>query len=1003
MKRLYFSIIILLLTFSFTYSQKNYTKPPIIIDSFEKTDISCRGANDGVIAIFSKSLENPEYSLDGLDFSEKNKFSNLGPGEYTPFVRGSSEIESSIKVLFEFDVTIYLSDNDNAIDGTLLITEKIPSESDENPDANFDIALITTQGPSNKSNDGIHFATNTSLINVFAPDVNALNNAIPFESSGLNFENSEITLLPDGVPNPYNIFSLSDKSNTNTIFEIVSGKIELFDYTEDYIEVGYFNFIGRPSGSKIESEFSGEFFGYRKKAYTKIPESIFVAKGENITILEPDSLIINTEIKGSCGNQNNGEVTVSASGGTGSYQYSILLYGSNSVHVFSESNSFNGLEPGYYFVAVRDSNMCTEYGEFFIEDLDLQYPPTLEILTNQVPSNEVYLSSNYQGFNIWLRNGVEISGENEPYIRITDGGNYQVKVISDAGCESFSNVLDLNWYPIKIQDPVIENPTCFGLKDGTVLFSATGGEGPLQFSLNGVYFVSDSTFRNLAPGDYTVHVRGAERLNYVESRTFTVSEPLPLQLTISEERGPNCPGENSGRIRAVASGGTGPYTYWISGRQQSNAEGVFDGLPDGEFTVTVRDRFGCEAIRQTNLYVEDDYPPIPTIRLNTAGAPSNIVSLVSSSTSGNSWLRNDVEIEGENGQNLIITEGGEYLLKVSSAFGCESFSDVLNIDWYPINILTPIVESPTCFGLENGKLQISATVGEGTLSYSLDGLNYRSGSSFDNLPAGEYTFYIRGSQNLNYVENRSFTVSEPEPLALVILEEKGPNCLGENSGIIRASATGGTGPYSFEVSNQQQSNNNGIFQGLPEGVFLLTARDQNGCEVVREVSLETIGQFPPIPEISFREPDGTPSGVGLVSSSTLNNQWVRDDIDIPGATEQIFPIDQAGVYRVRVTSEEGCSSISDPIVLTSLEENRPIRISMYPNPAEQYVKIDFQKPTEILMLHIFDIKGLLVKAIEQNLFVDDYLEIDLNGLESGIYFIHLKNKEFYQVLKLHKQ
>lgn len=924
MKRLNIIIILLILTSNFTFSQNNYKNPPINIDSVSKTDVTCNNFNNGTLTILASGLDSLEYSLDGKDYKLFNKYINLRSGLYTPYVRGSSKIPSSVKVLYEFDITIKGVGNENfSLPGILLITQKIPTDL-EKPSNDFDVAFITNQSPSTGENGAIHFATNTSLFNIITPRLNAINQDISTKPSKLNPNLTDITLLPESEPNPYNVFSLSILPKNSPTVEIISGSFQ-FKFNESQIS-GKINFEGSSDFSPTSTIYSGTITG-QSRTTTKIFESFLVVRGETISITEPG----------------------------------------------------------------------TKSDNFFI--------PTISVSTDEgQTSDTVYLVSNVGNKNIWFRNGEEIKGQNGQKLKLEESGTYQVKAISMSGCESVSDEYDIDWYPIRIQINV-ENPTCFGLENGTLSVSATGGEGPLEYSLNGKPFVSKSSFDSLGAGDYTVYVRGAESLNYVESRSFTIREPEQLELIVLEEKGPDCTGENSGSIRVSAKGGSGAYSYRISNPQQSNNTGIFSGLPAGDFMLTVRDQNGCEVTEEVILNAIGDIPPTPTIRIDTDEGPSNVVNLVSSSTSGNIWIWNGIEIEGANEQYLQIRDGGKYEVKVISGSGCESkTSDSLNIKWYPIKISPPVVENPTCSDLENGKLQISATVGEGTLSYSLDGLNYRSGSSFENLPAGEYIFYIRGSQNLNYVENRPFTVSQPEPLALVILEEKGPNCLGENSGIIRASATGGTGPYSFQVSNQQQSNNNGIFQGLPEGVFLLTARDQNGCEAIREVSLETIGQFPPIPVISFRGPDGTPSGVGLVSSSLLNNQWVRDDVDIPGATEQIFVIEQAGVYRVRVASEEGCSSISDPIVLTSLEEEeRLIRISMYPNPAEQYVKIDFHKPTEIQMLRIFDMKGLLVKSFEHNLFVEEYLEIDLNGLEAGIYFIHLKNKEFYQVLKLHKQ
>src|SRR5690606_38183239 len=61
---------------------------------------------------------------------------------------------------------------------------------------------------------------------------------------------------------------------------------------------------------------------------------------------------------------------------------------------------------------------------------------------------------------------------------------------------------------------------------------------------------------------------------------------------------------------------------------------------------------------------------------------------VSSSTSGNQWLKDGETLEGATGQHLEVTEAGTYQVRITGAGGCTSVSDVVAITSTPeINTL----------------------------------------------------------------------------------------------------------------------------------------------------------------------------------------------------------------------------------------------------------------------------------------------------------------------------
>ena len=121
-------------------------------------------------------------------------------------------------------------------------------------------------------------------------------------------------------------------------------------------------------------------------------------------------------------------------------------------------------------------------------------------------------------------------------------GEAVIEYICDANITSNSVTLSL-------EDQTIINDLLFGL-DTT---------DPAQLGLN-------STFEGLSDGDHFISVLHSN--GCVNTFPFTIQNFAPLSLQLTES--------NINTITAVATGGSGNYTYTISGQNSSsNTNGVF--------------------------------------------------------------------------------------------------------------------------------------------------------------------------------------------------------------------------------------------------------------------------------------------------------------------------------------------------------------------------------------------------------------------------------------------
>lgn len=141
-----------------------------------------------------------------------------------------------------------------------------------------------------------------------------------------------------------------------------------------------------------------------------------------------------------------------------------------------------------------------------------------------------------------------------------------------------------------IASAVKTDATCHGLADGTITVSATDGEEPYQYYIDGGPLQQSNVFENLPAGIHTIGVQGADGC---KKHVFvTITEPETIGLTQSSSD-ISCHGYDDGTITLSQSGGTPDYEYSLNGGP-SQSENVFTNLAPGEYTVIVTDGNGCD-------------------------------------------------------------------------------------------------------------------------------------------------------------------------------------------------------------------------------------------------------------------------------------------------------------------------------------------------------------------------------------------------------------------------
>ena len=105
-----------------------------------------------------------------------------------------------------------------------------------------------------------------------------------------------------------------------------------------------------------------------------------------------------------------------------------------------------------------------------------------------------------------------------------------------------------------------------------------------------------------------------------------------------------------------------------------------------------------------------------------------------------------------------------------------------------------------------------------------------------------------------------------------------------------------------------------------------------------------------------------------------------------------FNESEAGTYTNTLQAENGCDSVItlELTVIMSLDDVAEEAFALYPNPAKNFVVLDFEALKTNIELQIFDIRGIIVKT-ENIRAGEKQIRIDLSNLSKGTYLIKFGN------------
>jgi len=367
-----------------------------------------------------------------------------------------------------------------------------------------------------------------------------------------------------------------------------------------------------------------------------------------------------------------GEIDITASGGTGVLDYEIT-----DGAAFTDNNgtgSFIGIVAGTYTITVTDQNNCQVIDNIQIfEPTEVQADiVTLNIdcfggLTGEI---DITGSGGTPGYSYSIDNGLTWIANGS----FTGLGaqNYDVLVQDANGCLSNGAVVSIVEPSQLVADVLVTNESCFGDCDGTLSWAGAGGTPTYSFAYSGIN-ASGATVNGLCPGtiNYTLtDSRGCSINGSID--IIPAIELVPGAIVVTDD---GCTDECDGTITLDSNTGV---QYTLNGVM--SPAGNFTDLCSGFYTITIEDANGCSVDVNANVLTAEQTIASFSYSPGYVTVFDNEIQLSNTSTNGDSFIWN---ITGPNGfvewfdyditSIQLPADSGSYNICLTSisASGCE--------------------------------------------------------------------------------------------------------------------------------------------------------------------------------------------------------------------------------------------------------------------------------------------------------------------------------------------
>ncbi len=861
---------------------------PILISNIVSTVPTCVPGNDATVTITASGGVMPYNYNIGLGNQPSNVFTNIGAGNYTITITDatgctassafvvSNPSSPSITNVSTSNVLCYGDNNGgitiSATGGMAPLTYTLLPNNITNLNGIFTnlLAGVYTINVSDASNCSV-----STMVTITQPNALAIASMVVTDILCFGGADGEITLSIVGGTGIIN-YTLQPPNITN--------------------QTGFFNNLNAGNYTITGADANG------------------CTLSTAFSVVSPTALVMGVPIVNDvlCFNGNDGNLTATASGGTGNISYTLQPLG-----ITNNTGLFISLAIGNYTIIATDANGCTASTAVTIaQPTPMQLVNYTTVTPSCVPGNDGSITINVAGgippYQYSINGGAPQLGNTFTNLA---AGTYTILVADLNDCKVIL-VVTLANSQAPIFTNVVSNPVnCFGANDGSINVTATGGLGLINYTILPANITNATgIFTNLAPATYTINAVDANGCSV--STLVVVTSPTQLVWTSVAQTNVSCNGGNDGSITALASGGTGTINYNLQPGNVTNQTGLFPNLIAGVYTLTATDANGCSISTLVTVSEPTAVTFVNTLSTNVSCNGGNDGTLTVTASGGTGIISYNLQpgnITNQSGLfiNLIAAT---YTIVATDANGCSTSTTVVINQPSPLAITNVSSTIPTCVPGNDATITITANGGTPAYSYNIGGASQAS-NVFPNVGAGTYTITVIDANNCTVTS--VFAVVAPNAPVFTNAIATPVSCNGGNDGTISVTATGGAGGITYTLLPNNITNAIGNFTNLTAGIYTINAVDASSCSVSTTIQITEPTQlvWTSVTPINISCNGGNDGSI--TAQANGGTGIINYNLQLGNVNNQtgLFLNLIAAVYTLTATDANGCS-ISTLVTIT---------------------------------------------------------------------------------------
>ncbi|MEX0272913.1 MAG: SprB repeat-containing protein, partial [Flavobacteriaceae bacterium] len=560
------------------------------------------------------------FSIDGVNFTSITSYNGLAPGTYTPMIEdgGGCRLELTPITILDVDPPTdidFTQDNVNCAANT--------ADVQLTPTSNAAIVNYSIIAPTTINNGGNDTFTGLDISTSYIFQITDANNCTYTEG----FTPQLISSIRARVKSGGDLRVCTGASDGSGTF-LIDGFANTYTYN-----------INGGTESTAQNDTEIQITGLAAGTYTVTVTDTDSGCSDSVSfdVEEPTTPL---DLTGnvtpmSCANNNLGRVVANATGGWGSYRYTLEYPGGTPVVGPKSGRTFGNLSAaGTYTLTVTDAEGCSATHTFTLTTID-----SPDVVVDSGASNICHVPgtgatvavSSTAGSAPLASHQYRINGgtlQASPVFTGLTPGSYTIEVVDGNNCSDSINVT-IN-PRLRVNTNIAAEIPCGGAP-GQIQVNVNGGytvgAGTKQYEVSadgGTTFGAPSPltsnsflFDTNVPGDYVFRVTDNEGC-VAESSPVTLNPPQTIDPATLDITPVSCGGSDNGRVVITpdATSGIPPYEISFNGGA-FGTQNVFSNLTVGTYQVVVRDARGCETT-----------PVDAVVSLNTTAVPNATVSEV---------------------------------------------------------------------------------------------------------------------------------------------------------------------------------------------------------------------------------------------------------------------------------------------------------------------------------------------------------------------------------------